>query len=47
MFTFQSTYYMEGDTGHRVFQTQFGKHDPIRQICLFNEKSLEATESIY
>ena len=22
---FQSTYYMEGDTGHKVFQTQFGK----------------------
>ena len=22
---FQSTYYMEGDTGHRVFQTAFGK----------------------
>lgn len=22
---FQSTYYMEGDTGHTVFQTQFGK----------------------
>ena len=21
----QSTYYMEGDTGHPVFQTQFGK----------------------
>ena len=21
----QSTYYMEGDTGHTVFQTQFGK----------------------
>ena len=24
---FQSTYYMEGDTGHRVFQTQFGKEN--------------------
>ena len=23
--TFQSTYYMEGDTGHRVFDTQFGE----------------------
>lgn len=23
--TCQSTYYMEGDTGHTVFQTQFGK----------------------
>ena len=21
----QSTYYMEGDTGHKVFDTQFGK----------------------
>ena len=21
----QSTYYMEGNTGHRVFQTQFGE----------------------
>lgn len=29
----QSTYYMEGDTGHPVFQTQFGKWD-IASICL-------------
>ena len=25
MIFFQSTYYSEGNTGHRVFQTQFGK----------------------
>ena len=23
----QSTYYMEGNTGHQVFQTQFGEWD--------------------
>ena len=25
LFIIQSTYYMEGNTGHKVFQTQFGK----------------------
>ena len=31
-FPAQSTYYMEGNTGHQVFQTQFGESNQEHQI---------------
>ena len=43
----QSTYYMEGDTGHRVFQTQFGEWQHadtlIEYIYAFNQHLSKAT----
>lgn len=34
---FQSTYYMEGNLGHPVFETQFGESG--REYCFTTEES--------
>uniref|UniRef100_A0A673ZXR9 Ureidopropionase, beta n=1 Tax=Salmo trutta TaxID=8032 RepID=A0A673ZXR9_SALTR len=51
-----STYYMEGDTGHRVFQTQFGKiavniyyghHHPLKWFIYISRNPLQLSEPMW